>query len=58
MEQKGNWKQQHSFQSEGRSAIINEELKIRERGIEIEEAVFLSIWDEIASGPGAVSGGI
>ena len=47
-----------SFHSVGRVPVVNEELKIIERGTEIEVAVFLSIRDEMESGPGEVSEGI
>ena len=48
----------NSFHPEGRVPVVNEELKIIERGTEMEAAVFLSIKDEIESGLREVSKGI
>ena len=46
------------FHSEGRTPVEREELKIRERGSEIDWAVALSMLAEMASGPAEVSGEI
>ena len=46
------------FQSEGRTLVQSEELKIMERGTEIDRALELSIFAEMESGPVDVSEGM
>lgn len=46
------------FQSVGRTPVEREELKMRERGVDIEKAVCLSIVAEIESEPADLSEGM
>ena len=46
------------FQSKGTTPVVREELKMREKDIEIEGVVLMSIWERIESRPGAEPDGI
>ena len=42
------------FQPEGKLSVLRWELKINDRGREMERSVGFSIWTDIPSGPGEV----
>ena len=51
----GNGTTWECFQPEGKIPVLTEELKIKERGREMDRAVGFSVWTNIPSGQGEVS---